>query len=357
MSHSWEFYTNTEEAWVGMVKACEGAERSIDMETYIFVCNEIGKKFLGIMKQKAQEGVRVRLLLDMAGSYNFYKQNIQADLEKHGVQVRFFNVISPWRIKNFFSWFFRNHKKTLVVDGTIGFTGGTGVGDHMKNWRDTTARLTGDVVKEISDSFEEVWELSGDQDFLERVQSNLRYKKRANFVTNAPYLKKRFLYHAMMKAFKKAKKEILLTTPYFVPNRPLINVLRKAARRGVEVKIILPEHVDVPTIATASHSSFDELLEGGIRIFKYRPQVIHSKTAMVDGDWGTYGSFNLDNLSFVYNYEANIVTTDPKCVKDLKDHFNEDLEHSREVTLKEWKKRPFLRKVQEFFITPIRGFL
>jgi len=350
-------YTKTEEAWKAMLFDCARASVSIDIEQYIFEHNEIGDKFLEILKRKTKEGVKIRMLIDTAGSYSFYQSQIPGQLRKLGIQVRFFNIISPWRIPNFFSWFFRNHKKTLVIDKRVGFTGGTGMGDHMKDWRDTTGRLEGAVVMEITASFEDMWYLADETNIISKVKLFRGYTKKQDFITNAPYFQKRFLYHTLMNSLSKAKENIHLTTPYFVPDRRLISILKRAVRRGVDVRVILPEKIDVPLVASASHSSFGELLKHGVKIFKYSPSVLHAKTAVVDGVWGTYGSFNLDSLSFRYNYEGNIVTTDPNAVAQLGRHFEEDLKNSKEITLASWKVRSFSDKIRELLVWPFRGLL
>ena len=227
----------------------------------------------------------------------------------------------------------------------------------MATWRDTTGKVTGLVVREMTESFNEMWYLADENDLVARFEFFRKSKKKNLFITNSPYFKKRFLYHSLLKSLSGAKKFIHLTTPYFIPDRKLLRILKNAAKRGVEVKVVLPETIDVPTVASASHSSFDELLKAGIKIFKYKPFVLHAKTVIVDGEWGTYGSFNLDSLSFRYNYEANIVTDDHHTLLELEKDFQSDLSHSREILLSEWRKRPFIRKVQEFFVAPIRGFL
>ncbi len=355
--NSCKIYASTEETWEAMLEACERAEVSIDIEQYIFTNDEIGARFLEIFKRKAREGVRIRLLIDTAGSYAFYQSSVPSELRKLGIEVRFFNIISPWRIHNFFSWFFRNHKKTLVVDGRVGFTGGTGIGYHMRSWRDTNGRVEGEVVREMTDCFLEMWELANDRDLLSRLRKWRSYREKVDFVTNSPYFKKRFLYHTLLRELLRAKKSIFLTTPYLIPDRRLIRTLRKAVKRGVEIKIIVPEVLDVLIVATASNSSFEELLKAGVRIFRYQPRILHAKTAVVDEEWATYGSFNLDSLSFRYNYEANIVTYDPYSASEIQKHFLADIKESREVLLSEWKRRPLVRKVQEFFVAPFRGFL
>src|SRR3989338_3217898 len=357
MDSSYEFYTTSKEAWNAMLESCRQAVKSIDMEQYIFADDEIGRKFLEIFRRKAGEGVRVRLLMDAAGSYGFYKSSIPPELTKLGIELRFFNIISPWRIRNFFSWFFRNHRKTLIVDDNIGFTGGVGIGDYMKNWRDTSGKIGGEIVKEMSESFLEMWNLSNDKNLSSRLRKWRALKKHKNFITNAPYFKKRFLHKALIRAINCAEESILITNPYFVPDHHLTKILRRAALRKVDVQIILPDKIDVLLLATASHASFFDLLKRGVRIFKYQPEVLHAKTLVIDDAWATYVSFNFDNRSFYYNYEANLVSEGLASIQALKRHFQEDLKHCREITLSEWRKRPLLQKIIELLVSPIRGIL
>jgi len=351
----WQIYKTTSSAWESMLKTCSGATISIDMEQYIFKPDNIGQEFLTILKRKNREEVKIRLLLDMVGSYDFYVSSMPEDLRKEGIEVRFFNIISPWRLHNI-SWFFRDHKKLLVVDKKIGFTGGVGVGDHMREWRDTMGKTEDSTVKEMTDSFEEIWQNCHFRDWFRRIKKYKAYSK-AEFVTNAPYSKKRFLYQSLVEAFRQAKTLIYITNPYFIPDRRLVRILRLAVKRGVLVKIILPEKTDVPIVNVAAQSYFNLLLRSGIRIFKYQPVVIHTKSTVVDNEWATFGSFNLDSLSFFYNYEANAVTVDPKCVAEISQHFSDDLKETREILLKDWRNRPIIEKIKEFLVIPIRGFL
>ena len=160
-----------------------------------------------------------------------------------------------------------------------------------------------------------------------------------------------------MEAFQGAKKSIYIETPYFIPGHRLVRVLRLAKRRGVDVQIIVPEKLDVPIVATATQSTFEKILRSGVRIFKYQPTFMHAKTAVVDGEWTTFGSFNMDNKSFIYNHEANVITTNSKCVGEITKHFIDDLRECKEITYNEWKRRGIVARIREFFIGPIRGFL
>lgn len=354
---SFRVYKKTSEAWVAMLQACKEAKETIDLEQYIFLNDEIGKQFIEVFKEKTLQGVKIRLLVDMAGSFKFYSSVIPEELMNEGIEVRFFNPIRPWRIHTFTSWFFRNHKKTLVIDGKVAFTGGTGVGYYMANWRDTTARMEGNVAREIKESFEELWWHVKDRRMVTRIKNFRKNRQKQEFITNSPYLGKRFLYYVMIESFRRAKKSIHITTPYFIPDRRLRRVLRLAAHRGVDVKVIVPKVLDVPIVELASHSLYTDLLKNGVRIFKYQPHILHAKTAIVDGEWATFGSFNLDSLSFVYNFEANVVTFNREFIQEIERNFEEDLSMSEEITHEQWQKRSFNTRVGEFLGACLRRIL
>lgn len=356
MEGKFQFYKYAPETWEAMLEALRTAHSSIEIEHYIFASDVLGDKFIKILKEKARSGVKVRLLIDAVGSAGFYNSEVPDEMRKAGIEIKFFNPISPWRIHTFTSWFFRDHSKIIIVDKKIAFTGGLGIRENMREWRDTNARIEGPAVEEMSQFFEEMW--ARGKNLLIRL-ARLRYfqKTKVHFVTNAPYYKKRFLYHTLIAELRNARRSICLTTPYFIPDRRLARVLRLAAKRGVDVRIIIPEKSDVPTLTTATDSYLDKMLKSKVRVYKYTPTFLHAKTAIVDEDWATFGSLNLDNLSFVYNFEGNIISTKKACIDPLLAHFQEDLNQSREVKREEWAKRPFMDKLREFLIKPVRGFL
>lgn len=354
---TWKFHVSSLEAWDSMLLECSKAEKSIDIEQYIFADDKVGRRFINVLKEKSKKGVRVRLLIDMVGSSDFYYSDTPKELEEAKIEIKFFNIVSFWRIHNFTSWFFRNHKKVLVVDEKIGFTGGLGLRENMRDWHDITAKVEGAVVKEMTDSFNEMWARIEEKNILRRIKKSMAQTKRRMFISNDPHIKKRFLYHALIDSLRSAKKSIYIINPYFIPDRRFSRVLRLASRRGVMVKVLVPNKIDVPVLESASNSTLDKFLKSGVCIYKYNPEFIHSKIIIVDDNWATFGSLNLDNLSFVYNIEANIVTTDTKCVDDLKIIFFDALKESYEIKRKEWQDRPLDKKIREFFTIPIKGFL
>lgn len=346
------------EAWEAMLRSCSLATKSIDFEQYIIGDDKIGAKIVETMIKRSKAGVKIRMLCDTVGSWQFYTSGLPWAIKKENIEIHFFNPVSPWRIDKIFSIFFRDHRKILIVDDEVGFTGGVGFRDDMKNWRDTQIEVRGPIVEEMKYTFNEMWSHSMEKDLIVRIRKARYYTKSFNFITNAPYFRKRFLYHAFVDAIRSAKKFVYLTTPYLVPDGRLQRVLKLAKRRSVDVQIIVPKISNMPFIERAAHSNFESLLEAKIKIFEYdKNTFLHAKTAIIDDEWASVGSFNLDNLSFLYNYEANIVSTDDTFVQALKSHFLNDLKNSNQVSMEEWIKRPIINKIRELLVVPIRRFL
>jgi len=353
----WKFYTATNEAWEAMLLACKNAQHSILLEQYIFDNDSIGKKFVEVLINKAKQGVKIKLILDTAGSYYIYNSTLAKEMLDSGIEIRFWNIISPWRIKKIFSWYFRDHRKILIVDEIIGFTGGVGLDSEMTGWRDTLVEIRGNIVNEMIRVWLEMWNLTLEKGPIARFIATRKYTKEFEFITNAPYFGKRFLYHALIDALRDAKESIIITTPYFLPDNRLIRILKIKARRGVEVKIILPNINDVAVVGLASHTYYDDLIKSGVEIYHYEPTILHAKTIIVDKSWATLGSMNMDNLSFVYNHEANIISTEKSFIETLTQHAKEDILNSNKIELVRWRARSKLQKLKEFLIKPFRKIL
>lgn len=363
------FFRSGRESWDAMIQLCERATSSIDMEQFIFSDAGIGLHIAKLLIKKAQAGVRVRVLCDTVGSWDLYNSSLSKEMRDAGVDIRFVNIVGPWRVNNISSWFFRDHRKLLIIDadapgaasapGAAGFTGSGGVRDDMAHWRETNVLVTGNIVQEMLHSFTEMWERTGDTHMVSRISRSRKYVRGFQFISNAPYFRKRFLYHTIIDALKTAQSHIYLTTPYLVPDRRLMRTLRLAVKRGISVKIIVPkERFEVePFVGSAIRSYYEPLLRAGIQIYEYNTSFMHAKTITIDGAWATAGSFNLDSLSFIYNYEANIVSTDPQFVGPLTTHFTEDLLHTDQILLSEWVKRPLYEKFLELLVMPFRRFM
>ncbi len=356
METSWKFYTRTALAWDAMYDACAQAQMSIDFETYIFENDAIGTRFIELFKKKITQGVRIRLLCDMVGSFNFVNSSLPAELSKLGVQIAVFNPINPWRIGSISSWFFRNHRKILLVDAQTMFTGGIGIRDEMRLWRDTQVCITGEVVKETERAFERMWKMVLIDKFL-RFEKPRLSASHFNFVTNSPHVRQRFIHKWFLAAIRNAKESVCITTPYFIPDPRFMRVLRLAAHRNVAVKLIVPKRSDHDFVDRVSDSHITSLLRSGVRVYKYTEGILHAKTMVIDDDWASVGSSNIDNLSFIFNYEGNIVSSDRAFVGELKEHFHNDLAGCDEVSSDGWHGRPFVNKMLELVYRPFGAFL
>lgn len=355
---SWTLYASNEDAWKAMFEDCAKATHSISLEQFIFTNDDLGKKLIDICAERAATGVKVRFLWDAAGSFTIFGSNLADVLKTKGIELVFWKTLIPgyFKVPNIRSWYLRNHRRTLVIDNEIAYTGSISVRDSMKDWRDTNARFEGAIVKEMSNAFDRMWgRAKNEKPLPKRTKARDREFR---YITNYPAPGRRHIYAQLVDALRSARNYVYITTPYFVPTHRLLRVIRLAAHRGVDVQIILPERTDhYPTLDYAARSYFTSLLEAGVRIFLYGGNIIHSKSVNIDGEWATVGSMNLDSASLLYNFEANIVTTNSRFAEELAAHFVRDIQHSREIKLKEWKKRFFTEKLLERVIRLIKKFL
>ncbi len=356
-SNSWELYSDNEQAWQAMLTDCANARTSIVLEQFIFVNDEYGQRLIDICKNRAQDGVRVRFLWDAAGSFTFWGAGLIEELRQSGIELLFWKTLIPgfFSIPNVKSWFFRNHRRTLVIDDSIGYTGSICVYDNYKNWRDTNVRIAGPVVKEMKNAFDQMWARA-------THKQRPRFKKSPStnefrYLTNYPAPGRRHIYSEILKAIRRADKNIYITVPYFVPTHRLLRTIKAASNRGVDVRIILPEKSDHYLVDLGARAFFTSLLRSGVKIYLYGGNIIHSKSITIDDTWSTVGSMNMDSVSLLYNFEANIVTTNDRFSKELKAHFFKDLEESKEVLLRDWQKRFIGEKIMSFFIHLIKRFL
>lgn len=353
----WQFYLRSADAWDIMLADCAAAHASIDIEQYIFGMGEIGARFAEVLKRKSREGVKIRIIGDAVGSFDFLNSATERSLTALGVEIKFFNPIQQWRIRNFSSWFLRDHRKILVVDGNVAHTGGVGLDDRMKDWRDTNVRMTGPVVAEIQEAFNQAWIAISLHKFF-KFKPVFGVREDFSFLVNSPRFRRRYIYHDLRRTIRKAKKYIYLTTPYFVPSVKIFRSLTKAARRGVDVRILLPARSDVHIVDIAAGSYFLLALRAGIKIYRYGGgRILHAKTGIIDDIWGSVGSANIDNLSLLLNLEGNVKSLDQDFIAELKRQFLDDIANARIVEKENWIKRPFLLKFFEVVIWPIHNIL
>ena len=372
----WKLYTGNEEIWEAMLAACEKATKSIDLEQFIFVDDEIGKRFIDVCARKAADGVRVRFLWDAAGSFSFFGSTLADDLKKKGIKLIFFKTLVPgfFNVHNYRSWYFRNHRRSLIIDEEVGFTGSICMWQKTASWRDMQVEVEGHVVGEMADAFQRMWDRASGKKLLRQEKKNRRKlnKKKREYITkyggrdttefiyetNSPIPKKRFMYYRLVEVIRAAEKSVYITTPYFVPTRKLSRIIRLAAHRGVDVRIIIPKASDKLVVDIAAQSFFQDMLDAGVKIYRYTGgTMLHSKATVVDGQWASVGSLNIDTVSLLYNFEANITSINARFVEEITKYFFEDLAQSEEVDRLAWQRRPFLLKTPEIVVKLFRKFL
>jgi cardiolipin synthase A/B len=348
-----QLYTYGRDLYDAMLEAIDAAQESIYLETYIWKDDAVGQEFQTHLARKAAEGVAVYVIFDRFGNLvvpRAFKSSFAPPMHvlEYSALRRPWNLLDPRR-------YALDHRKLLVVDGTLSFIGGYNIGSiYATEWRDTHLGLRGPAAAELARSFVAFWNRfcpakeKISQQYHLRVDSRITVSQNEAMRLSFPI---RDLYIA---AIDEAEQFIFLTTAYFVPDRMLLEALKAAARRGVDVRVLVPwvsNHVVVDWIA---HSYFTDCLRGGVRIFGYRYTMLHAKTCTVDGQWSTVGTCNLDRLSLVGNYEINVGIYSAAFARQMSALFAEDTAERFELTLEQWKSRPWYNKVSERILAPLR---
>jgi cardiolipin synthase len=352
-----EFHSRTREAWESMYADCQRAQHSIEFEQYILRDDEIGRKFMTLFVEKAKAGVNIRLLLDRVGSRGMFNSQLVKDLTDHGGAVEFYNPIGWPNLFAPSTWFPRNHTKTMLIDSGIVHIGSACLAQYMADWRDLSARITGTLVEEIEKDFSYVWVSARERRVIARPEEvsddpDFDYLVAKADLTPSP------IYRQLLAQIHAARDYIYMATPYFLPPLGLRRALRHAARRGVDVRVVLTEQSDVPLAVHVSRSYFTALMRHGIKLYSYnKDTVFHAKYTLIDGKWATMGSVNLDYLSLLLNREANIVMRRADTVEDLKQEFMNDLGNCREIPQDFWKSIPFYYKIIGYLGRSIKRML
>lgn len=356
-NHAFKFFLYAHEMWSDLFDACSKATTSILFEHFILVDDTYGRPLIDLLKQKSREGVKIRVLLDAVGSSHFFQAHLEKEFSDVGIEFIFFNTLIPWTKRYQATVFFRDHRKLIVIDSKVAFTGGVCFEAYMRDWRDTSVRIEGPIITDMEKAFEIMWRRAQLKTHKREKRAEVSFEKPYGFITNSPFPRKRYMYYELLKRLKQAKREVKLTTPYFVPNHRLLRALRFAARRGVAVSLLVPEKSDHPFVDLAASTYFETLLKAGVKIFLTKQPFNHTKAGMIDDEWGTIGSLNLDYVSLRYNFEANIVTVDRAFVSELRTHFLMDESKAKIVELQEWQKRSWHVRVREYLIWPFRFLL
>lgn len=337
-----------------MLSAIRGARASVTMEQYIFWAGDIGDTFAEALAGRARAGVSVKLLLDAVGSSSL-GDKILTVLKDAGCEVAWYNRIHWYTVGRFNN---RTHRKSVIVDGVIGFTGGAGIADQWRGdaateheWRDTQARLEGPAVRYLQTGFAVNWlratgeVLQGEAFFVQAEAVGHCDVQVINSSPDAGASSARLSYYL---AIVSAHKRIDIVNPYFVPDEVAVETLADAASRGVRVRVLVTGvHNDNWLARHNSVRLYGVLLRGGIKLYEYMPRMLHQKVMVVDGRWCSVGTSNFDNRSFAHNEETTVCVCDDGVVSSIASAIDDDLADSREVRLEEWQRRGVVARVQE----------
>jgi len=361
------------DAYPAMLDAIAIARTDIALETYIWASDENGRRFVDAVCVKAQEGVRVRCVIDGAGSFGFSGADV-GRMRAAGVLLSVFHPVGPWRAR--WGWQVRDHRKLLIVDGRVAFAGGMNLGDDYapktwggRGWNDVHARIEGPVVADLQNLFETTWRYASPENWEPDTTLPAARPPPAQMVPihGSPtrvqslavgrFLARRVVQHHFEHAMLAARRRIWIQAAYFIPNRALRGALKRAARRGVDVRVIVPRFNDIPGLAHASQYTWASLLRAGVAIFEWLPGMLHAKTLTIDGAWSAVGSYNLDSRSLLYNWEVTLEVLDVRVAEELDQKFRDDLERCERVDALEWKKRGPWQRVRERFFYFFRVWL
>lgn len=345
--NSVKIFTDAHEATDAMLAAIGGARSTVHLEVYQFKADESGRRYLDALTNAARRGVRVRVLYDDVGSL-WTRRSFFRPLDASGGEVEKFLPVRPFR--GLFRANLRNHRKILVVDGAVAYTGGLNVGNEYGGWRqrkfdpwrDTHVELRGPAVAPLQDVFVQDWHFATKRD-VDPAQAFPPIPPSGNewvhVLASGPDSDWEAIHHAIFTQITQAKSHVYLTTPYFVPDRSMLVALQTAALRGVDVRVLLPARSDQHLVRAAARYHYAELLRAGIRVFEYEGAMLHAKTVEVDGRSSTIGSANLDLRSFRLNFELNLLVYGESVGRELERIFLADLNSANElkrVTVENW---------------------
>jgi cardiolipin synthase len=355
---------NGDEYFPAMLQAIRAARQTINFEAYIFYSDSIGNQFRDALSEKARNGVEVRVLLDGIGSGWRLKNSDVRMMKDACCKFAYYHPVRSWRVDRTNR---RSHRRVLLVDGKLGFTGAVGFAERWSghaqdkdHWRDAMMRIEGPLVAKLQGAFQEHWAktfkeaLSGAGQFppLDSSGDMKGQVVASRSFSMAPVP----LAEAI--AFTAAEKRIWITNAYCTPTTDQVEQLLKAVRRGADVKIILPgPNNDQPLTKSAGRAAYGKMLEGGVKIFEYQPTMIHEKSMVIDGLFSMFGSSNLDARSSEINEELDVVVYDQGFGREMEAVFEKDLAQSREYTLREFLNRSWWERTTEWLMLPFRSQL
>ena len=359
-----EILLNGEHIFPSVLTGIRSAQRTITYAQYYYEDGPVARDIAEALAERCRAGIGVNVLLDAFGSLNIPAEYVEL-MRASGCHVVWFRPLSQHVFRRYHK---RNHRRILVVDGRVGFTGGAGVsrkwmgnGRTEHHWRDTDVRVEGPIVEYLQAAFVENWleatgmVLGGEAYFPRPIEQ--RGQVHAQVARSSPAGGSAAMYTTLLLALSSARKSVLVTNPYFVLDERMRDAVLRTVRRGVRIAVLVPAVIDHNIVRQASRAQFGDLLRAGVEIYEYTPALLHAKTMVIDGVWGTIGSTNLDNLSFAFNDELNLFFYDRGVAQQLERVFTDDVQVSRRVTYEAWKGRGLGARLLEMLALPIRDLL
>ncbi len=348
--------TNGDETFSTIFQALENANHHIHLEYYIVRHDDVGQRLKQILIERAKHGVQVRFLYDAVGSWRLSKKYIRELLDAGVEMVPFSPVKLPF-LNNKIN--FRNHRKIIVIDGSVGFVGGLNIGDEYLGkseyfgfWRDTHLLVRGEAVRTLQLIFIQDWNYMTGETYLSQSYLSPQLLEGENFggvqmIAGGPDNEWEIIKNLFFSMIISAKESIWISSPYFIPDEDILSALKIAALSGIDVRILVPHRPDKKIVFYASRSYFPILLEAGVNIYEYEKGFMHSKIIIVDGELASIGTANMDMRSFHLNFEINAFLYKTSSTTTLVNDFIEDIQHSKKINLEEYSKRSILQRLFE----------
>jgi len=348
-----QIFTNGEQKFPNLLASFQNAQHHIHLEYYIFDDDEIGQKVIEVLIERANAGIEVRMIVDALGSNNIHRKSIKK-LKASGVEFYEYHPVIFTSLANRVNY--RDHRKIVVIDGTIGFVGGINVSDKYINsnksqlyWRDTHCKIEGEAVYSLQVLFVLNWFFVSKKLIHPEIEYFPIIKRKGDVLTSIissdPDSDNPNLMEGYFSMINTAREEILIITPYFIPNESLLTALKTSAKGGVKVKLLMPAEPDSVFVHSASQTYMGELMRNDIQIFLYTKGMIHAKVMIIDEELSTIGTANMDYRSFDNNAEVNAVFFDQNIAKDLKEQFLKDVKSAVKLDYLAWKNRPLRVKL------------
>ena len=354
-------------AYPAMLEAIAHAQKLVHLESYILREDQVGRIFRDALIERAQAGVEVRLLYDGVGSFGLAEKFLEPLLAA-GAQTLEYAPLAPWRRR--WGVLRRDHQKILVVDDAVAFTGGLNIClDYVPpeqggaGWYDVHARVEGPAVHDLAVIFRKTWQDQGGAHLAAPARSAPALPQEGisasgvQVISNDMLRSRSHMRHAYLRAIRRAESAISLMNAYFIPDRGLRRAFARAARRGVQVRVIVPSTNDVQAVRYASRHLYARLMRSGVRIFEWPGKMMHAKCGVIDDVWSTIGSYNLDRFSLKHNLEVALVVIDKNVSQELKAEFETQVARCKEMVLEEWERRSWWQKTKEWGFYQLRYWL